>query len=44
MVFCILQISYFVMWDICRGNKELLMSDTVGFIQKLPTELVAAFR
>ena len=27
-----------------RGNKELLMSDTVGFIQKLPTELVAAFR
>lgn len=27
-----------------RGNKELLVSDTVGFIQKLPTELVAAFR
>ena len=27
-----------------KGNKELLVSDTVGFIQKLPTELVAAFR
>ncbi|GAX76601.1 hypothetical protein CEUSTIGMA_g4047.t1 [Chlamydomonas eustigma] len=27
-----------------KGNKEVLMSDTVGFIQKLPTELVAAFR
>ncbi|KAL6749124.1 hypothetical protein V8C86DRAFT_3190407 [Haematococcus lacustris] len=27
-----------------RGNQELLLSDTVGFIQKLPTELVAAFR
>ncbi|GLC45322.1 hypothetical protein PLESTB_000309600 [Pleodorina starrii] len=27
-----------------KGNKEILMSDTVGFIQKLPTELVAAFR
>jgi GTP-binding protein HflX len=26
------------------GGKELLMTDTVGFIQKLPTELVAAFR
>lgn len=23
---------------------QILMSDTVGFIQKLPTELVAAFR
>jgi len=27
-----------------KGNKEVLVSDTVGFIQKLPTELVAAFR
>ncbi|KAG2488119.1 hypothetical protein HYH03_013267 [Edaphochlamys debaryana] len=27
-----------------KGNKEILLSDTVGFIQKLPTELVAAFR
>ncbi|KAG1653172.1 hypothetical protein FOA52_008526 [Chlamydomonas sp. UWO 241] len=27
-----------------RGNKEILVTDTVGFIQKLPTELVAAFR
>lgn len=26
------------------GGQELLLSDTVGFIQKLPTELVAAFR
>ncbi len=26
------------------GNLELLISDTVGFIQKLPTTLVAAFR
>jgi GTP-binding protein HflX len=25
-------------------GKEILVSDTVGFIQKLPTELVAAFR
>ncbi len=25
-------------------NKEILMTDTVGFIQKLPTTLVAAFR
>jgi GTP-binding protein HflX len=26
------------------GNQEVLFSDTVGFIQKLPTQLVAAFR
>ncbi len=26
------------------GNQEALMTDTVGFIQKLPTKLVAAFR
>jgi GTP-binding protein HflX len=26
------------------GGKEVLLTDTVGFIQKLPTELVAAFR
>jgi len=26
------------------GGQEVLLSDTVGFIQKLPTELVAAFR
>lgn len=26
------------------GNTEVLMSDTVGFIQKLPTQLVASFR
>eukprot|EP00889_Picochlorum_renovo_P004887 jgi/Picre1/31917/NNA_007265.t1 len=26
------------------GGQEVLFSDTVGFIQKLPTQLVAAFR
>lgn len=26
------------------GGKEVLLSDTVGFIQKLPTKLIAAFR
>ena len=26
------------------GNQEVLVTDTVGFIQKLPTKLVAAFR
>ena len=26
------------------SSKEILLSDTVGFIQKLPTQLVAAFR
>ncbi|MCX7854112.1 MAG: 50S ribosome-binding GTPase, partial [Caldilineales bacterium] len=26
------------------GGREVLVSDTVGFIQKLPTQLVAAFR
>ena len=26
------------------SNKEMLLSDTVGFIQKLPTTLIAAFR
>lgn len=25
-------------------NPDLLMTDTVGFIQKLPTNLIAAFR
>jgi GTP-binding protein HflX len=29
---------------ILPSGKEVLFSDTVGFIQKLPTELVAAFR
>ncbi len=29
---------------ILPGGREVLFSDTVGFIQKLPTELVAAFR
>src|SRR5207249_10974718 len=26
------------------GNQEILLTDTVGFIQKLPTRLIAAFR
>lgn len=26
------------------GGQEVLLTDTVGFIQKLPTQLVAAFR
>ena len=26
------------------GGQQILLSDTVGFIQKLPTTLVAAFR
>ena len=26
------------------GNQEVLYTDTVGFIQKLPTKLIAAFR
>jgi GTP-binding protein HflX len=26
------------------GNQEVLITDTVGFIQKLPTKLIAAFR
>src|SRR6185312_17053009 len=26
------------------AGRELLLTDTVGFIQKLPTDLVAAFR
>ncbi len=29
---------------IMPGGRELLFTDTVGFIQKLPTEIVAAFR
>ena len=29
---------------ILPGNQEVLFTDTVGFIQKLPTDLVAAFR
>ena len=29
---------------ILPGNQEILLTDTVGFIQKLPTKLVAAFR
>ncbi|KAL7183750.1 hypothetical protein ACSBR2_026015 [Camellia fascicularis] len=27
-----------------KNGKEFLLTDTVGFIQKLPTTLVAAFR
>ena len=27
-----------------KNGKEILLTDTVGFIQKLPTSLVAAFR
>lgn len=27
-----------------KGGREVLFTDTVGFIQKLPTEIVAAFR
>jgi GTP-binding protein HflX len=26
------------------GGREVLLTDTVGFIQKLPTQIVAAFR
>jgi GTPase len=29
---------------VLSGNQEVLVTDTVGFIQKLPTKLVAAFR
>src|SRR5579884_1519289 len=29
---------------ILPGNQEALLTDTVGFIQKLPTKLIAAFR
>lgn len=29
---------------VMSGGQEILFSDTVGFIQKLPTQLVAAFR
>ncbi len=29
---------------ILPGNQEVLLTDTVGFIQKLPTDLIAAFR
>ncbi len=29
---------------ILPGNQEVLVTDTVGFIQKLPTKLIAAFR
>ncbi len=29
---------------ILPGNQEILLTDTVGFIQKLPTRLIAAFR
>ncbi len=29
---------------VLTGNQEALITDTVGFIQKLPTKLVAAFR
>jgi GTPase len=29
---------------ILPGNQETLLTDTVGFIQKLPTKLIAAFR
>jgi GTPase len=30
--------------EILPGNQEVLFTDTVGFIQKLPTKLIAAFR
>ncbi|KAG9439463.1 hypothetical protein H6P81_019628 [Aristolochia fimbriata] len=30
--------------SLVNGGKEFLLTDTVGFIQKLPTTLVAAFR
>jgi GTPase len=30
--------------DVLPGNQEILFTDTVGFIQKLPTKLIAAFR
>src|SRR5205823_9799860 len=30
--------------EVLPGNQEILFTDTVGFIQKLPTKLVAAFR
>ncbi len=30
--------------EILLGNQEVLFTDTVGFIQKLPTKLIAAFR
>jgi len=29
---------------VLSGNQEALLTDTVGFIQKLPTKLIAAFR
>jgi GTP-binding protein HflX len=29
---------------ILPGNQEVLVTDTVGFVQKLPTKLIAAFR
>jgi GTPase len=30
--------------EVLPGNQEILFTDTVGFIQKLPTKLIAAFR
>jgi GTP-binding protein HflX len=30
--------------EMLPGNQEVLFTDTVGFIQKLPTKLIAAFR
>src|SRR2546430_14248285 len=27
-----------------EGGQEILLTDTVGFVQRLPTQLVAAFR
>ncbi len=30
--------------EVLPGNQEVLFTDTVGFIQKLPTRLIAAFR
>ncbi|GAC1344763.1 MAG: GTPase HflX [Ktedonobacteraceae bacterium] len=30
--------------EVLPGNQEVLFTDTVGFIQKLPTKLIAAFR
>ncbi len=39
---CCGQILYIIYAS--AGGKEVLWSDTVGFIQKLPTKLVSSFR
>jgi predicted GTPase len=36
--------SFCVPFGQMQNGKEFLLTDTVGFIQKLPTTLVAAFR